>query len=301
MKRHIDMRFVIGVFVVLLGALSLTQCSKVPAGNVGVKFKLYGDGKGSLQELQPGRYWVGWGYDLYTFPTFTQNYTWTKSATEGSVNDESLTFQTVEGLSVNADVGITYHIDPDKVTNIFQKYRKGVDEITDIYLRNMVRDSLVKESSTLGIESVYGRGKAVLIQSVQDDVAKEVQPTGIVIEKIYWIGELRLPQTVVASINAKIQATQMAEQRNNEIAQAQAEASKEVAVAEGRAKAQLAIAGAEAQAIKLKGDALRANPNVIDMAAIEKWNGQLPTYTGSGSVPFIRLPEPGRNDGKTDK
>lgn len=291
MKTIFNGSFLVGIFALLLSTASLTQCSKVPAGNVGVKFKLYGDGKGSLQEMQPGRYWVGWGYDLYTFPTFTQNYTWTQSVTEGSATDESLTFQTVEGLSVNADVGITYHINPDKVTTIFQKYRKGVNEITDIYLRNMVRDSLVKESSVLGIESVYGRGKASLIQSVQEDVDKQVRPTGIVIEKIYWIGELRLPPTVVASINAKIQATQMAEQRKNEIAQAQAEAAKEVAVAEGHAKAQLAIAGAEAQAIRLKGDALRANPNIIDMSAVEKWNGQLPTYTGGGAMPFIHLPE----------
>lgn len=290
MKGIINARLLVAVFALALGALSLTQCSKVPAGNVGVKFKLYGDGKGSLQELQPGRYWVGWGYDLYTFPTFTQNYTWTESATEGSPNDESLTFQTVEGLSVNADVGITYHINPDKVTTIFQKYRKGVNEITDIYLRNMVRDSLVKESSSLGIESVYGRGKASLIQSVQDDVDQQVGPTGIVIEKIYWIGELRLPPNVVQSINAKIQATQMAEQRNNEIAQAKAEAAKEVAMAEGKAKAQLTIAEAEAQAIRLKGDALRANPDIVQMTAVEKWNGQLPVYTGGGSVPLIQLP-----------
>ena len=291
MKSIFSALTLLGLILLALASLSLTQCSKVPAGNVGVKFKLYGDGKGSLQELPPGRYWVGWGYDLYTFPTFTQNYTWTRSATEGSPNDESLTFQTVEGLSVNADVGITYHINPDKVTTIFQKYRKGVNEITDIYLRNMVRDALVKEASVLGIESVYGRGKAALIQSVQDDVSQQVGPTGIVIEKIYWIGELRLPQTVVQSINAKIQATQMAEQRKNEIAQAQAEAAKEVAMAEGKAKAQLAIAEAEAQAIRMKGDALRANPDVIQMSAVDKWNGQLPMYTGGGSVPLIQLPE----------
>ncbi|HET6431317.1 prohibitin family protein [Dyella sp.] len=291
MKSIVSARLLVGLFVIALASLSLTQCSKVPAGNVGVKFKLYGDGKGSLQELQPGRYWVGWGYDLYTFPTFTQNYTWTRSAAEGSPNDESLTFQTVEGLSVNADVGITYHINPDKVTTIFQKYRKGVSEITDIYLRNMVRDSLVKESSSLGIESVYGRGKASLIQSVQDDVDQQVGPTGIVIEKIYWIGELRLPPNVVQSINAKIQATQMAEQRNNEIAQARAEAAKEVAMAEGKARAQLTIAEAEAKAIRLKGDALRANPDIVQMTAVEKWNGQLPTYTGGSAVPLIQLPE----------
>src|SRR5215469_6638464 len=272
-----------------LCVLLLAACSKVPAGNVGVKFQMYGDGKGALQELPPGRYWVGWGYELYTFPTFTQTYTFTRSSTEGRPVDESISFQTSQGLTVNADVGITYHIDPARVTLIFQKYRKGIDEITDVYLRNMVRDALVKEAASLEIESVYGKGKANLIEAVQHDVSEEVASVGIVVEKIYWIGELRLPENVVQSINAKIQATQMAEQRQNEVAQAQAEAEKVEAEAQGRAQAQITIAEAEAKAIALKGDALRQNPNVVQMSAIEKWDGHLPTYNGGGTVPFINL------------
>ena len=278
-----------------LCALLLAACSKVPAGNVGVKFQMYGDGKGALQELPPGRYWVGWGYELYTFPTYTQTYTFTRSASEGRPVDESLSFQTSQGLTVNADVGITYHIDPAKVTLIFQKYRKGIDEITDVYLRNMVRDALVKQAAGLDIESVYGRGKANLIEAVQRDVSDEVAPVGIVVEKIYWIGELRLPENVVQSINAKIQATQMAEQRQNEVAQAQAEAQKVEAEAQGQAQARITIAEAEARAIALKGEALRQNPNVVQMSAIEKWDGRLPTYSG-GALPFLHLnaPDAGR-------
>lgn len=278
-----------------LCALLLAACSKVPAGNVGVKFQMYGDGKGALQELPPGRYWVGWGYELYTFPTYTQTYTFTRSASEGRPVDESLSFQTSQGLTVNADVGITYHIDPARVTLIFQKYRKGIDEITDVYLRNMVRDALVKQAAGLDIESVYGRGKANLIEAVQRDVSDEVAPVGIVVEKIYWIGELRLPENVVQSINAKIQATQMAEQRQNEVAQAQAEAQKVEAEAQGQAQARITIAEAEARAIALKGEALRQNPNVVQMSAIEKWDGRLPTYSG-GALPFLHLnaPDAGR-------
>lgn len=274
-----------------LSVLLLAACSKVPAGNVGVKFQMYGDDKGSLQELPPGRYWVGWGYEMYTFPTFTQTYTFTRSSTEGRPVDESISFQTSQGLTVNADVGITYHIDPSRVTLIFQKYRKGIDEITDVYLRNMVRDALVKEAASLDIESVYGKGKANLIDAVQRDVSEEVGPAGIVVEKIYWIGELRLPENVVQSINAKIQATQMAEQRQNEVAQAQAEAQKVEAEAQGQAQARITIAEAEAKAIALKGEALRQNPNVVQMSAVEKWDGRLPTYSG-GALPFLHLNGP---------
>ncbi|MFT9637418.1 SPFH domain-containing protein [Alcaligenes phenolicus] len=260
----------------------LAACSKVPAGHVGVKVHLLGGEKGvDTEELGVGRYWVGWNEDLFLFPTFTQNHTWT--------DKDRLSFQTVEGLAVSADVGISYHVNPAKVTSVFQKYRKGIDEITDIYLRNMVRDALVKRASSLGIESVYGAGKASLIEQVQADVAGQTGDIGITIEKIYWVGELGLPETVVGSINAKIQATQMAAQRQNEVAQARAEAEKAVAAAKGEAEARLTLATAEADAIRIKGDALRQNPGVVSLSAIEKWDGKLPVYSGD-AVPFIQIP-----------
>ncbi|TON43446.1 transposase, partial [Vibrio parahaemolyticus] len=72
---------------------------------------LGGDKGVQAEEVGVGRYWVGVNEELYSFPTFSQNYVWTASETEGSENDESISFQTIEGLAVNADVGITYRID----------------------------------------------------------------------------------------------------------------------------------------------------------------------------------------------
>lgn len=271
----------IKVFTAAALALSLAACYKVPAGNVGVKVYLLGGAKGvEAEELGVGRYWVGINEDLFIFPTFTQNHTW--------IGNERLSFQTVEGLEVTADVGISYRVDPAKVTTVFQKYRKGIQEITDIFLRNMVRDALVKRASTLGIESVYGAGKATLIESVQADVSKQTADIGIIIEKIYWVGTLGLPENVVGSINAKIQATQMAVQRQNEVAQATAEANKVKEIAKGEADARLTVAMAEAKAIDVKGAALRNNPEIIEFEKVAKWNGTLPQVTG-GATPFINL------------
>jgi len=147
--------------------LTLASCSRVPAGYVGIKVFLLGGDKGvDTQELTPGRYWIGINEELHIFPTFTQNYVWTKDVDEGSLNDESFKFQTIEGMTVGADVGISYAIEPTKVTTIFQKYRRGIDEITDIYLRNMVRDEFVTQASIRKIEKVYGAGKAELIREV---------------------------------------------------------------------------------------------------------------------------------------
>jgi len=287
----------IGVAVAVL--LSMAACTKVPAGNVGVKVYLLGNSKGvDVEELTPGRYWIGINEELYLFPTFAQNYTWTREwvdengdgkAQQTELADESISFQTKEGLVVSADVGISYNVDPTKVSVLFQKYRKGIDEITDLYLRNMVKDALVTSASTRPIESVYGVGKAELLQEVEKTVREQVAPFGIQVERLYWAGEFRLPQTVVASINAKIEATQKAQQRENEVAQARAEADKAVEQARGEAESLLINAKAQADSIRIKGEALAENPKLVELSAIEKWNGVLPTITG-GAVPFVNVP-----------
>lgn len=276
--------------LILAALLFLSACSKVPAGNVGIKAYLLGGSKGvDTEELGPGRYYIGINEELYLFPTFTQNYTWAKDCQNGDCANEELGFQTVEGLAVTADVGISYRIDPAKAALIFQKYRKGVDEITDIYLRNMVRDSLVKNASTMPVESVYGKGKTDLIAKVQDDITKQVSPIGIIVEKVYWVGELRLPASVVNSINAKIQMTQQAQQAQNQVAKAEADARVKIANAEGAAESLRIISEAQANAIRVKAAAITANPEVIQMTAVEKWNGQLPTTNAGGAVPFINI------------
>lgn len=274
--------------VVLMSLLvaSVAACSYVPNGNVGVKVYMLGGEKGvDTEVLGVGRYWIGWNEELYLFPTFMQNYVWTAGVDEGSPTDESISFQTADGMTANADIGISYSIDPEKISIIFQTYRRGVEEITDTFLRNMVRDALVKQASNKPIEYVYGAGKTELIAAVQEDVTAQVEKLGIMIEKIYWIGEIRLPTVVLDSINNKNAATQMAQQRQNEVAQAKAEADKKIEDARGQAESILRVAEAQAKANRLLADSLTSE--FVQYQAITKWDGQLPKMTGSAAVPFI--------------
>lgn len=276
------------ILFISAAALSLAACSTVPAGHVGVKVYLLGGAKGvDSEELPVGRYWIGMNEQLYIFPTYMQNYTWTKEPDATGTEDESISFQTVEGMTANADVGISYSLDPTKINKIFQTYRRGVEEITDTFLRNMVRDALVKQASTKPIEYIYGAGKAELMSAVQADVQKQVEPIGIKIDKIYWIGEIRLPQTVIDSINAKNAATQMAQQRQNEVAQARAEAEKKVAEARGEADSILLKAKAQAEANRELASSI--TPELVQYRALDKWDGTLPRMTGSGAVPFVNV------------
>lgn len=280
------MRKILVALALVAAMLTMTACSKVPAGNVGVKVYLLGSEKGvDTQQLGPGRYWIGWNEDLFLFPTFTQNATWTKTEDK----NEELGFQTNDGMEVTADVGISYQIDPSKASLIFQKYRKGIDEITDTYLRNMVRDALVKHASKLPVESAYGEGKSALIAAVQKEVQDQVKPIGINVEKIYWIGSLRLPPKVIASINSKVEMTQEAQRAQNEKAKAEAMAAVKVAEAQGAADALIISSQAEAESIRIKAAAISANANIVQYEAVQKWNGVLPTTNAGGAVPFIGL------------
>lgn len=277
--------------LVILATLFLVACSDVPSGYVGIKVNLLGGDKGvDTQELGTGRYWIGWNEKLYTFPTFSQNQVWTKDETEGSPNDDSMTFQTIDGLEVNTDVGISYHIDPKMVSVVFQKYRKGVEEITNIYIRSAVRNALVNAASTKKIETVYGSGKTELLAEVTKSVRDQCVEFGIIIDQVYWIGRFRLPEAITQSINDKAAATQKTQQREQEIQQSKAEADKKIEEARGDAESTLLRANAEAQAITVKGKAISDNPLVIQLNSIEKWNGQLPsTMIPGSSTPFVTI------------
>ena len=284
------MRFlaVLAAIAAIIGVIVLTQLERVEAGYVGVKVDLLGDDKGvQAEEVGPGRYWIGINEDLYLFPTFSQNYVWTMDETDGSKGDESLTFQSVEGMDIGADVGITYSVDPTKVSTLFQRYRKGIDEITDLYLRNMVRDALVNEASTMKVDLIYGTGKTGLMDRAEQSVREQVAQYGILIEKVYWIGSLRLPERVVAAIDAEIAANSQARQRQNEIETARAEAQKERERAQGEADAILLRATAQAEANRILAESL--TPEVLQSTALEKWDGVLPRMTGDGAVPMINV------------
>jgi regulator of protease activity HflC (stomatin/prohibitin superfamily) len=281
-------RFITLAFVILLGVTLTTSCSKVPAGNVGVKIYLLGKDKGVDHEvLGVGRYFIGINEELYIFPTFQQTKVYTADEQEDSETDESFTFQTQEGLSCNIDVGVTFSVDAEKISKLFQKYRKGIDEIKSIVVKNAIRDALNTVASTMNVESVYGSGKAELFSKVEEIVRTNLKSNGILIEKVYLIGSIRLPSNVVNALNSKIEATQRAQQRENELREAEAEAKKQIAEAEGRAKSMIAIAEAESKSNALKLKTLTSE--LIQYEAIQRWDGKLPTMTGSNAIPFINI------------
>ena len=62
-------------------------------------------------------------------------------------------------MTITAHLGIEYALQGDKVTKLFQTYRKGVDEITTSNLRQNISDALIKHSTDMDITQLAAGGE----------------------------------------------------------------------------------------------------------------------------------------------
>jgi regulator of protease activity HflC (stomatin/prohibitin superfamily) len=268
--------------VFMLGA-----CTRVGAGFVGVQVDNYGSDRGVQNKvLGPGSYFTGWNTTVYEYPTFTENYVYSKAPEEGHPADESITFQAKGGVAINADFGIAYHINPDNAPLVFQKYHKDLNGITDGPLRNLIRDSLNEVAGGMSFEDISNNIPEFMTK-VNQELSKRAAPNGLSVELLSNVGAFRWPEAIQASINAQQQAKMDAITSQNQLQKTQADAAKRIA----NSDADLKIATNEAQATAIRGQALAKNPEVLQQMWIEKWNGQLPVYQlGGGSSTQIQLP-----------
>jgi regulator of protease activity HflC (stomatin/prohibitin superfamily) len=98
------------------------------------------------------------------------------------------------------------------------------------------------------------------------------------------------------AIEAKVKAEQMALQAKNEklmrVTQAEASAEERKLAASAEAFSTEVQSKARADAIQREALALKQSPEIIQLRAIEKWDGVLPRISGeNGVVPFLNVDE----------
>jgi regulator of protease activity HflC (stomatin/prohibitin superfamily) len=280
------------MLLVVVVAMGNSGCTKVEPGWAGIRVKLYGSQRG-VQDFPviTGRVWYNpWTEEIYQFPTYMQNVVWTAAMNEGAPRDESLTANSQEGVPFNFDVGVSYQIDATMVPHIFLKFRENASMLTNVYIRNQVRDFFSIEASKMPIMQIVGPEKQLLLERVLTDLRNKLGPDGIRFDNISIVGKMRLPPQVEDSINAVIEATQRALEAQNKVAQSTAEAQQRVAEANGIAQSTMIRAKAQADANQLLNSSLTSM--LIQYEALQKWNGTLPQVTGSGGMPFVQLTPP---------
>ena len=260
------------IILLAVSTVSLAACSRVEPGHVGIKVDQYGSGAGvSAEPLTVGTYWAGPGTTIYEYPVFTNTYTWTHSTEEGKATNEEMTFSDKNGMQVTADVAVSYHVDQALAPKLFTTYRSDMDTIIASQVRPAVRDALNAVSGNMTVEEIYGPKRAELIAAAQSRVQAIFASKGLVIERLYWASPIRLPDQIKNQINQKIANEQQALAAQANVATAEANARARIAEAEGRAKA-----------MQVEANAISTNPQILQLRAIEKWDGKYPQYVGGG-------------------
>jgi len=269
------------MLIIGASAFALAACGQVHPGYVGIKVNQFGSGAGVSNEVMGvGTYFTPPGTSIKVFPVFSQNYTYSASATEGgSANNEEFVFQDKSGLTMSTDLGLTYSVEPSMAPRLYSKFRTDASGLLAGQIRNVIRNALSDRASQMPVEDIYGPRKAELLAAVQSDVQGYFKPFGLNIERLNYAGVIRVPDSVRDQIIARV---------SNENAALAAQAN--VATATANANAKIEAAKGESEANRLLAASIQASPQIVQLKAIEKWDGHLPTYASNGPLPFIGSP-----------
>lgn len=195
-----------------------------------------------------------------------------------TTKDKPMTAASNDLQDTRLAVVVNYHIEPSMAADIFSQYGD-----TQTYYLNIV-DPLITAtiksvaSQYTAADQIQKRGE--MSQKALDTLQIAFKDKGVFIEKAD-ITDISFSDSFTKAIEGKVTAVQNAEAAKNTLTQVQFEADQRVAQAEGEAKA-IAI---QSQAIESQG-----GKNYVQLQAIQKWDGHLPTQMIPGSsVPFLNL------------
>ena len=284
----------------LLVFVALSGCTRIEPGEVGIRVNLVGSNRGA-EDIPLVTGWVVYNpftEKVYEFPVYQQNTVWTAENTEESPGDESITFNSNEGSPVNVDVALSYSLVPEKVPYLFIHYRSDIKSITHKYVRNEVRDIFTSLGGNYTTMEIMSTKRQEFLNGAKQELIKRLGDKGFTVELLGIMGKPRIDPKIEQRINEAIAQTQSTIAAENKVAQIRAEAQQKIEEAEGLKQARIKQAEAEGfYALIVAQKTAEANrtliaslsPELLKWKSIEKWNGTVPTYTGSGIVPFVDL------------
>lgn len=183
--------------------------------------------------------------------------------------------------TVQSDIAVNYRVGLDSSANIYKNIGERYEEIV---LLPAVQESMKSVSAKYTAEELITL-RAQVGEEIKSTLEEKVNEYGIVIEKFNIVNF-----DFSEEFNQAIEAKQVAEQnliktkteQEQAIVIAEAEAEKKLIAAQAEADAITTKAEAQAEANKLLAESL--NGTVVEYEKIQKWDGKLPTVTGSDAL-----------------
>lgn len=206
--------------LVMSGILGGCACTTVEQGYTGVLTDLYGNDKGGIEEVGPGRHWYNTiSKDMYIFPNFVQRVAWTRDEDEGSPIDEAIRVLSQDQLEFTIDVGFSYYVtnSPGCSAAVFRLYRKPIERITEGPLRDIVRKETQDVFSQWPAADIYGENRPVVVLAVNELIQERLnriqsdEGTPCFQIEDFALLEMQPPQSVKEAVERKIAAAQQAQ------------------------------------------------------------------------------------------
>jgi prohibitin 1 len=112
-----------------------------------------------------------------------------------------------EGLIMGLEASVLYHLDPARAAEI---YRQIGPNYAEVLLQPTFRSAMRAITAGNTAASLYSDARESIARMIQEDVARQVTPRGIVVENVL-LRDLQLPETLKQAIEAKQQAQQEAQ------------------------------------------------------------------------------------------
>lgn len=225
-----------GVLAMILLVLAISQCfTIIPAGHVGV---IDFFGHVSDKTLKAGINMVNPMARVIKFSVKTQEI------------KEIMDVPSKEGLTVQLEVSVLFHLDPEKAGEV---YKTVGENYVDIILEPQFRS--VSRGVTAGYEakSLYTSEREMLAQIIMTDLQKIVGPRGIIIEASP-LRRIALPEGLRAAIEEKLRAEQESQRMQFVLAKERQEADRKRIEAQGISDFQNIVSkGISEQLLRWKG------------------------------------------------
>lgn len=179
----------IGLGLIFVLILLWASVAYVPPGSVGV---LTSFGRVTGEVLQEGTHFVS---------PFKINHVLTVRT---QTQEEHTSTPSSEGLNLEIDTSLIYHLNREKAADVFQKIGTNYGgTIIDPNLRSIIRDTTAGHSAN----TLYSSSRKQVEDEIMQGLKAALEPRGIVIENVL-LRDIQLPHTLRTSIESKQQAEQ---------------------------------------------------------------------------------------------
>ena len=163
---------------------------------------------------------------------------------------ETASVPSSEGLVINLDTSLIYHLNPDKAAEVYQKIGPNyVEVLIEPNLRSAIREATASHSAN----SLYSGEREMVAKQIVAQLTDLLGQRGIIIESIL-LRDIQLPATLKASIESKQQAEQEALAMNFRLQKEKQDAERKRIEAAGiRDFQQIVAQGISSQLLEWKG------------------------------------------------